>query len=148
MSNDKELDDFYKVMESMTLLQLAEIMNDIRIELEEVKAISTGFQKKYDALRLNLIPSAMDDDGISTITIEGIGRLSLTSDIYASIPAAQREEAWEWLREHKLGDIIKETVHAGTLKATLKSLLKKGEEEIPEDLFKVTPYTRASITKR
>ena len=146
--SDDMLDEFYELMEGKSLLELASVMNEIRVSLDAATQVKTNLQKRYDALRLNLIPTAMDEDGISNVTIDGIGRLGLTADIYASIPAAQRDEAWEWFRSNKLGDIIKETINSGTLKATLKSIMKKGELEIPEELFKVTPYTRASITKR
>jgi len=148
MEKDEAMEHFYNAMEGNSLLQLAEVMNDVRRELDHAKAIKTALQKKYDALRLNLIPTAMDEDGISNVTIEGIGRLGLTSDIYASTPASKRDESWEWFRNHGHGDIIRETINAGTLKATLKAIMKKGDTEIPEDLFKITPYTRASITKR
>lgn len=148
MSEDKVMQEFYDSMEGKTLIELATKMNEIRMLLDEAKAVKVDLQKKFDALRLNLVPSAMDDDGITSMNVDGIGRVGLTSDIYASIPAEHREEAWGWLRDHRHGGIIKETINAGTLKATLKAIIKKGEETLPEDLFKVTPFSRASITKK
>lgn len=141
------VDQFYEQLENMDTLELINVMNIIRVGLETATEIKTNLQKKYDALRLNLVPSAMDDDGVSNITVEGIGRVGLTGDIYASIPADKKPEAWKWLRDNN-HDIIKETINAGTLKATLKAIIKAGEEEIPEGLFKITPFTRASITKK
>ena len=145
---EKDSQQFYKAMEGKSLLQLAESMNDIRIQLDKAKEVKTKLQGKYDILRLNLIPAAMEENDITNITIDGIGRLGLTSDIYASVVAKNKDETWEWLRNNGHGDIIKETINAGTLKATLKAIMRKGEETIPEGLFKITPYTRASITKK
>lgn len=143
----EDLDKFYKRVEEFDILKLADEMNQLRIDLELLGEHKTNVQKKYDAVRLNLIPSAMDDDGISNITVEGIGRISLTSDLYASIINEKKDEAYEWLREHKHGDLIQETVNAGSLKATFKRIIKKGKEVIPTEFFKITPFTRASITK-
>jgi len=167
--------EFYDEMEGKTLLELAAVMNETRIKLEAAKEVKTGLQKKYDVLRLNLIPPLMDDDGITSMNVDGIGRLGVTSDIYASIPADTKNEAWNWLREND-HNIIKETVNAGTLKATLKAIIKKGEIVLPVKvmrdsegeplldehdneiplldgdenqipLFKVSPFSRATITK-
>jgi hypothetical protein len=121
-------------------------MNTIRAELDQLKEKSTSLQKEYDALRLNIIPEKMDEQDITNITIEGVGRLGLTSDVYASID--DQEKAFTWLRENRRGDIIKETINSSSLKATIKEIIKNGREIIPPGLFKITPFTRASITKR
>jgi hypothetical protein len=143
---EDQLQEFYKEMEGKKLVDLVGVMNVMRIELDAATAIKTELQAKYDALRLNIVPSAMDNDGVSNITVEGIGRVGLTPDIYASI--ADKEEAYKWLRENQHGDIIKDTINAGTLKATLKEILKKGTGLPPDGIFKITPFTRASITKK
>lgn len=148
MSEDKELQEFYDSLEGKPLIEVAAIMNQVRIELDAAKVIKVALQKKFDALRLNIIPPLMDDDAITSMNIDGIGRLGITSDIYASIPADCREESFQWLRDNRHGDAIKETVNNGTLKALLKGIIKRGEEQIPEDLFKVTLFSRASITKK
>jgi len=136
----------YKTYEGMSLVGLIKEMGDVKEQLDKVTEEKTALQKTYDYLRINLIPELMADDDLSTITVDGVGRVSLTADIYSSVPSEKKEAAYEWLREHQLGDIIKETINSGTLKATIKALMKKGEE-VPGDIFKVTPYTRASITK-
>lgn len=148
MSKDKEMEEFYKSVEGLTLIEVSAIMNDMRIKLDAAKDVKTKYQKKYDALRLNIVPPLMDDEDITSITIDGIGRVGLTSDIYASIVSGEKEKAFSWLRENRHGDAIQETVNSGTLKALLKGIIKKGEEVIPEDVFKVTPFSRASITKK
>lgn len=136
----------YEEIEKMSLHQLATRMQELRIILDEASAKKTTIQKEYDHIRLNAIPPMMDDQDISTVTFDDVGRVTLTSDIYATIPGEQKEAAWEWLRNNDHGDMIRETINAGTLKAALKSIIKKGEQ-LPEMLFKVTPFSRASITK-
>jgi len=148
MTKDEIIEDFRDSLKGKSLTELAGVMNGIRNELNTIKAQKAILEAKHDALRLGLVPSAMEDDNITTISINGIGRVTLAADVYASILAANRPKAYQWLRDNKHGDVIKETVNSGTLKALVKSIIKKGEETIPEELFKVTPFTRASITSK
>jgi len=141
------IDELYESVKLMGFTDKIRLMNEIRIKLEAAKGIKVLLQARYDALRLNIIPSAMEDDDISNITVDGVGRVTLAADMYCSIPKDKRSAAWKWLRENKLGDIISETINSGTLKATIKSIMKKGQT-VPADLFKVTPFSRASITKK
>jgi hypothetical protein len=58
----------------------------------------------------------------------------------------KKAEFFDWLRDNGRGDLLQENINPSTLKATVKGLVKNGEE-IPEDLLNVSPFTRASITK-
>jgi len=110
---------------------------------ERLKAINA----RFDYLRLAAVPNKMDEEGIPNITIEGVGRVGLTSDAYVSIKAGKKEEAWQWLSDNGHSDLITETVNPSSLKAAVKQMISKAEE-VPEDLFNVTPFTRASITRK
>lgn len=124
------------------IINLKNIKERLDFKKEEIKEI----QKAYDKLRLETIPNMMDDSGIEKLSLEGVGTLYLTSDVYTSIPAQTRPEAWEWLSDHGHGDLITQTVNSSTLKAFVKQAISNGEE-LPEGLFKVTPFSRASIRK-
>lgn len=142
------MNEEWKKYDSMSIIELANELNRVRGELDALKEVKSPLEKLHQFLKETKIPEKMDDEGISTMTIDGLGRLGLTSDLYARIPAESREGAWKWLRDHNHGDIIKETVNAGTLKAVMKSILKDPEQvQPPEELFKLTPVSRASITK-
>jgi N12 class adenine-specific DNA methylase len=148
LTKEQIIQNFYKEIEGLNLTGKIKIMNQLRLEKEALQARKTIIEAKYDAIRLNIIPSAMEELDISTVSVDGVGRISLASDIYCSIPKEVQSKSWNWLREHGHGGIIIETINAGTLKATLKSIIKKGKEILPPTLFKVTPFTRASITKK
>ena len=132
--------------EHHTLQSAIKRQAELRAKLDEIEEVTKLMNKEYDRLRTGIVPEKMDEEGLTTITIKGIGRVSLTGDVYASIPAEVRDDAWDWLRDHGHADVIKETINASTLKALMKSFIKEGVP-FPEDLFKVTPFTRASITK-
>jgi len=146
MNIPENLEIDFKDYEKLTLIEAVEAMNEMRKQLDSFGEVKSYYQKIYDHLRMTRVPEIMDNDAINTITFDDIGRVTLTSDIYASIPTERKDDAWDWLRDNNHGGIIKETINAGTLKATLKVIIKKGEL-LPPDLFKVTPYSRASITK-
>jgi hypothetical protein len=57
-----------------------------------------------------------------------------------------KDAAKIWLRTHGLGDIIVETINAGTLAATGKAMLEEGRE-LPEDYFNCHVLPQTSMTK-
>lgn len=125
---------------------LARLFIRVRDTHEILKTATSEMQKLFDLIRINKIPDMMDEQGITTITYDGIGRLTLTSDLRAAIPKPQREAAYKWLEEHGYGDLVTEMINPSTLKAFCKRRIKDGEV-VPDDLFRVTPFSRASITK-
>jgi len=129
-----------------SLADLAEAMRSVKTALDAAKIDQAAIQKEFDLLRLKVIPEKMDDEGMTSVKIKGIGRLTITGDMYAGIQKDMNKQAYQWLTDNGHGDLIKDFVHSSTLKAFLKEQIKNGEE-IPDDLFKVTPFERASITK-
>ena len=142
-------DELKEYMDRLRALPVSEIIQEFakaKKKLEAAKKVKTEWQKKYDAIRLNILPERLEEEDTSTVTVRGAGRVALQSDLYFSIPADSREEAFRWLRENGHGDIIKPTVNSSTGKAFAKECIKSGIQ-LPEDLFKVTPYTRAQLTE-
>lgn len=113
---------------------------------EAADLIAKEAGKVYDYLRLALVPTRFDEDGISNMKVDGVGRVQLAGDLYAGIVKGNEEKAFEWLGDNGRGDVVKQTVNNSSLKAILKGMLTKGEE-IPAELFKADPFTRASIVK-
>lgn len=136
----------YKKFDGITLQKAADYQQRAKVLLDAATAIKSHYQKIYDHLRLTRVPESMDAEDVNTVTFKEIGRVTLTSDIFASIIKDKKDEAWDWLRDNNHGGIIRETINAGTLKAALKAMIQKGEMP-PKDLFKITPFSRASITK-
>ena len=124
--------------------QSAAIMARMKLLNEYADDIKKEIGKAYDHMRVMVVPTKMDEEGLDSFKLTGIGRVSVTPDIHASI--ISRDPAFEWLTENGHGDIIIETVNASTLKAILRQRLREAQD-IPGDIFKVTPYDRASITK-
>lgn len=142
MSTDNE----FAVYDGMSLIELIKEMRRIQTEKDEVESDLKQYNKHFDFLRITKIPQVMEDEGIKNMNVEGVGRVSLTADMHVSVKAEMKEAFYLWLRDNGREDLIQPTVNSSTLKATVKNMVKQGEE-IPDDLLNVSPFTRASITK-
>jgi hypothetical protein len=134
----------YSTMPLMDLIKAMDSVGKNKDAMaEEMKVINAH----YDVLRLEVIPERMDSEGIENLRVEGIGRVSLTGDMFVGVKPGAREELYEWLKANRLGDLIQATVNASTLKSFVKRRIKDGNP-YPTELLNVTPITRASITKK
>lgn len=133
-----------KPTERLTLM--AKRMRQLADFDDAIKLVNKMINDEYDQLKLKGIPDLMAELEMRTFTLEGVGRVQLAGDVYANIPAEKKEEAFKWLKEHNYGSLVQETVNSSTLKAWAKEGMTTGRE-LPEGLFNVTPFTRASIVK-
>ena len=133
--------------DALTLNELITAMDAVQKQKEVLEDQLKAVNKRFDFLRISKIPTKMDDEGVSNINITGVGRVSLTADMHVSIKTEMKESFYVWLRDYGRGDLLQETINPSTLKATVKSMFKGGQE-IPEDLLNVSPFMRASITRK
>jgi hypothetical protein len=136
----------YESMQVLDIELLANLQKNIKDNLESAKLIETTLSKWHDLVRKRLLPEKLQEKNINGISYAGIGKVSLIDDAYVSVKANKQQSAFEWLSDMGHGEIIKETVHAGALKALLKNKLKEGEE-IPEDIFNVQEYKYSKIKR-
>jgi len=133
-------------LESLGVKALALRMRQLKDRIDELSKEKTSMQKEFDLIRKSLLPERMEDEGIQNLTLKGIGRVSLRPELYVSIPADSKPLAYEWLKEHGYASLVTPYVQPSTLKAWAKEQIEHGVE-LPEDLFVVSPYTMATITK-
>jgi hypothetical protein len=131
----------------MSIVDIATKMQAVKAELDELKAKTTELQKEFDELRKVKLPEAMEEAGMESARISGVGVVSLRTDAYVSIKGGKKEEAYRWLAEHGYEDLVTDYVQPSTLKAFAKEQYDQGRS-LPEDLFSFNPYTYAAITKR
>ncbi|MDX8383732.1 MAG: hypothetical protein R8M45_06595 [Ghiorsea sp.] len=130
----------------MSIKELAAEMRDLKDLISAQKAETAVLQARFDMIRKVELPTEMDEAGVESTRLAGIGTVLLTADIYSRFAVGKEHDALKWLEDTGHGGMIKETVHAGTLKAFLKSELTEGHE-VPAEFFTVEAYTRASIRK-
>jgi hypothetical protein len=128
----------------MGAVETARFMSELMQANEAAEELKSTIGKVYDWVRTAAVPEKMDEEGLELLRIEGVGRVSLTSDV--NVAVIDKDESFKWLESSGHGDMITETVNASSLKALLRRLIRDGKE-IPEAIYRVTPFTRASITK-
>jgi len=119
-------------------------------ELQDRKAALedslTDINKELDKIRTKEIPEAMEALELRNATFEGLGRVQLATDLYASTKEGKKEAAIQWLHDCGYDNMVVETYNASSLKALFRRMIADGTE-IPDDVFNVSPFIRASIVK-
>lgn len=113
---------------------------------DEIKAALTRLYHVVDAVDKYVLPSLLEHHGVDMVRVPEIKRsFSIRQMMTASI--IDKEEGMKWLRENGYKDLIQETVNAGTLASTFRSMILDQGIDPPEELFKVNNYKKISTTK-
>lgn len=139
------MEQYVKMFENNDIVELANKLRGLKDLKEAQEADLKDTNMAIEAITKVLLPQKMDEQGIQNVKIDGVGRISLRGEVYASILAENRELAYDWLRNTGRAALITNTVNPSTLKAAAKEWLKNGEE-IPE-FIKITPATVATLTR-
>ena len=136
--------DKMRAADLKTLAMVHQNLNDLTDEIDEARKV---LSKTYDWLRHSLMIDKMDDAGLESFSVAGVGRVYIQSSLNASIRAGAKEGAYEWLNDHGHGDLIQETVNSSSLKALAKAKIQDNDS-LPEELFNVSPKTFVVIQKK
>jgi len=90
---------------SSLVKDLDQLTIDINAKEEELKSLKLQKHK----MSTEQIPAMMDEMGVQRLDVENLS-VSLKPLINASIPQTRRDEAFQWLRDNGLDDIIKNDV--------------------------------------
>lgn len=117
----------------------------LRTATKKIKEAREALAEMEDRLSREQVPDVMRAHGIKTTTIEGVGRVSLSSRWSCSM--LDKPLGLDWLRNEGHGGLIQETVNAQTLASFAKDLFETKGIELPVDIFKTGTMTFTSITK-
>lgn len=126
-------------------IELIRHFNNTRGALERIKMSREALQQMADDMSYVRIPDAMRIAGVKTITIEDVGRVTISHRYSCSM--IDKEAGFKWLRDTGNGGIIQETVNSSTLGAFAKNVVEEEGKELPDDIFKVSITATTSITK-
>ena len=90
--------------------KLAKKAKEIAAEVADLEAVLKERKNSFKKLTEEAIPEALAQTGMTGFMMEDGSRIEVKPFYSASIPVARRAEAYEWLREHGMDDIIKNTV--------------------------------------
>ena len=125
-------------------------------KLEEELLVKDGelkeLKRKVDLVSAEVIPTMMQEMNISTLKLADGTSVEVKPVYGASIPVDKREEAYTWLRENGLGDLIKNeiTVAFGRSednKAQQYAVLAQGQGYQPVQKLKVEPMTLKALVR-
>ena len=135
-----------------TLADQVQKLNSLqqRIELQEDNLKST--KKEFDHLSGEVIPTMMAEMGLSHLKLMDGSSVDVKPNYSASISVANREKAFNWLRENGLGDIIKNEISVSfgrneDNKAADYAALAEERGFQPTQKLKVEPMTLKALVR-
>ena len=135
-----------------TLADQVEKLNSLqqRIELQEDNLKNT--KKEFDYLSGEVIPTMMAEMGLSHLKLMDGSSVDVKPNYSASISIANREKAFNWLRDNGLGDIIKNEILVSfgrneDNKAADYAALAEERGYQPTQKLKVEPMTLKALVR-
>ena len=130
------------------VIKLRSLEDEIVEEEKKIKEL----KRKSELLSGEVIPTMMQEMNISTLKLADGSAVEVKPIYGASIPKAKQEEAFKWLRDNGLGDLIKNeiTVAFGRNednKAQQYAVLAQGQGYEPVQKLKVEPMTLKALVR-
>lgn len=112
----------------VTLKQLADAAKALVRANANVADIMEKLKAAKEAARLlseETIPAALQELGVTTISLESGEKIIISQEVYASIPKDKKDDAFKWLNANGFGGLIKTIV---------KTSFGKGERDVALEL--------------
>ena len=128
--------------------RLEGVANDIDATEEQLK----NLKKKRDHISGEVIPTMMSEMGLAELKLHDGSHLKVSTSYKAHISEANKEAAYNWLRENGLGDIIKNEISVSfgrneDNKAADYAELAKSSGFQPTQKMKVEPMTLKALVR-
>ena len=135
-----------------SLAEQVDKLQKLEDKIKEVEENLKNLKQQADTLSGEVIPTMMTEMNISTMKLADGSAVEVKPVYGASIPVAKKEEAFNWLRENGLGDLIKNevTVSFGRNednKAAEYAVLAQGQGYQPTQKLKVEPMTLKALVR-
>ena len=130
------------------VVKLQELEAELLVKEQEYKEM----KRKVELVSSEVIPTMMQEMNISTLKLSDGTSVEVKPVYGASIPADKKEEAYKWLRENGLGDLIKNEVtvafgRSEDNKAQQYAVLAQGQGYEPVQKLKVEPMTLKALVR-
>ena len=130
------------------VVKLRSLEDEIAAEEKKIKEL----KRQSELLSGEVIPTMMQEMNISTLKLADGSAVEVKPIYGASIPKAKQEEAFKWLRENGLGDLIKNQIIVAfgrneDNKAMAYATLAQGQGYEPLQKLKVEPMTIKALVR-
>ena len=142
----KKTDNIQSLADQVERLELC---ND---RIADIEADLKMMKNKIDHISGEVIPTMMSEMGLSELTLKDNTKLKVSTSYKAHISEANKEMAFNWLRENGLGDIIKNEISVSfgrneDNKAADYAELAKSSGFQPTQKMKVEPMTLKALVR-
>ena len=149
---EDQREDLNSVNDAKSLSDQVVKLKNLEDELEEKEKELKELKRHIELVSGEVIPTMMQEMNISTLKLADGSSVEVKPVYGASISVAKKEEAYTWLRENGLGDLIKNeiTVSFGRNednKAQQYAVLAKGQGFEPVQKLKVEPMTLKALVR-
>jgi hypothetical protein len=144
--------DLDSVNEAGSLAEQVVKLQKLEEELLAKEVETKELKRKVDLVSSEVIPTMMQEMNISTLKLADGTSVEVKPVYGASIPADKKEDAYTWLRENGLGDLIKNEVtvafgRSEDNKAQQYAVLAQGQGFEPVQKLKVEPMTLKALVR-
>ena len=152
--------DFEKDQEQV--LDRTTNINKLADKIKELQAVEKAIEldekqikekkKHLEYLSGEIIPTMLSEMGLSSLKLQDGSSVEVKTNYSATITQANKEAAFNWLRENGLGDIIKNEISVSfgrneDNKAADYAELAKGQGLEPQQKLKVEPMTLKALVR-
>ena len=152
---DFEKDQTEVLDKTSNINKLADKIKELQAQQEQLQQQEDAVkQKKKDIEHLSgeVIPTMLSEMGLSFLKLQDGSSVEVKTNYSATITQANKEEAFNWLRENGLGDIIKNEISVSfgrneDNKAADYAELAKSQGLDPMQKLKVEPMTLKALVR-
>ena len=126
------------------------VLQKLEGEIEIEEAFLKQKKERADKISAEVIPEIMESMKLKTLKLQDGSAIEVKEIYSATIPVANKERAYQWLRDNDLGDLIKNeiTVSFGRgedTKASEYTSLAESKGYQPSQKLKVEPMTLKAL---
>ena len=149
---EDQQDAMKKTGNIQSLADQVERLEGVSSEIEDTEARIKLLKKKRDHISGEVIPTMMSEMGLAELKLHDGSHLKVSTSYRATITEANKESAFNWLRNNGLGDIIKNEILVSfgrneDNKAANYAELAKGQGFQPTQKMKVEPMTLKALVR-
>ena len=128
-------------------------MESLAKEIEDIEENLKKKKKDLDVISAEVIPTMMSEMGLSQLKLMDGSMIDVKPFYNATITVANKESAFNWLRQNGLGDIIKNEMvvsfgRGEDNKAAQYAELAKSQGLQPAQKLKVAPMTLKALVRQ
>ena len=145
-------DAMKKTENIQSLADQVEKLEELQSRLQTQEQIMKDTKKQIERISGEVIPTMMSEMGLAELKLQDGSHLKVSTSYRATITEANKEAAFNWLRENGLGDIIKNEISVSfgrneDNKAADYAELAKGQGLEPQQKLKVEPMTLKALVR-